>query len=74
MLRVFIYYFRIKGVKLEKHFKRASFRVNLPHMNTGKCTDQWRTEGKGVLGFNPLPQNSESPPKSYQIQLDCEKC
>ena len=54
MLRVFIYYFRIKRVTPEKLFKRG---LSLPHTNTGKLTDQWRTEGEGVWGGStPPPQ------------------
>ena len=35
---------------------------------------QWRTEEGGGWGFNPPPRNSEVPPKSCQIQPDCENC
>ena len=39
---------------------------------------QWRTEGGGggggFGGSNPLPPNSEGPPKSCQTQPDCENC
>jgi len=38
------------------------------------CMYQWRTEGGfGVLNPPPL-RNSKGPPKSCQIQPDCENC
>ena len=55
------------------------FRMFFSSKGSNRCwllalydTPQWRTEG-GVGVLNP-PRNSEGPPKSCQIQPDCENC
>ena len=62
------------------NMQESQFNLSRVQLSMGKaksnfcdwCDNQWHSEGG--LHFNPPPLNLEGPPKSYQIQPDCENC
>ena len=46
--------------------------IDVNNIGSRKVSGVPREGGFGV--FNPLPRNSEGPPKSRQTQPDCENC